>query len=157
MASLHTWNWLYFGIATVVMLWLFSSSPLLVKLLPVFPPEYIIIHNILATLPTPPVLGLFYIQILACFACLLTAVMIIRSTNLKASHGKLYNSPGELPKLSPTDKADFLRIAGSVDKVRLLLIAVLIAWGEMMALGFLHAHHPHTVEQFISPALLSYL
>ncbi len=151
-AILHAWHWSYWVIASVGILWLLSATPLLETWLPLLPAEYATVH---ANLPAPPAFGLRYV--LACFGCLLIVLLIVKSRNLKASHGAILESPNELNVLPPEDQAEFLSIAKSIDRIRLLLIAVLFLWGEMMALGFLHAHYPDSVERFISPALMFYL
>ncbi len=84
-------------------------------------------------------------------------LLIVKSRNLKASHGPILESPNEFNALSAQDQAEFLSLAKGIDRIRLLVIAALILWGEMMALGFFHARYPDIVERFISPTLLFYL
>ena len=48
-------------------------------------------------------------------------------------------------------------LLGYVSWVRLLLIAIIVLWGEAMALGFMHARYTSTVERFISATWLQYL
>lgn len=88
MAILHAWHWPYFLIATVGILWLLSATPLLETWLPLLPAEYVTIH---ANLPAPPTLGFRYA--LACLGCLLIMLLIIKSRNLKASHGSILTPP----------------------------------------------------------------
>lgn len=76
---------------------------------------------------------------------------------IKASHGKVLESPNKFNALTATDRAEFLTIAKSIHRIRLLLIAVIVLWGEAMALGFMHARYTSTVERFISASLLQYL
>jgi len=133
-------------------LWLLSATPWLETWLPLLPPEYIAIH---ANLPAPPTFGLRYALVF--FACFFIVLMIVKTRNLKASHGLILESPNEFSILTPEDKVEFLSIAKGIDRIRLGLIAVLFLWGEMMALVFLHTHYPDVVEHFISPALLHYL
>ncbi len=152
MAILHAWHWSYWVIATMGILWLLSATPWLETWLPLLPTEYATIH---ANLPAPPAFGLRYA--LACFGCLLIVLLVVKSKNLKASHGKVFDSSNDFDGLSLENKNKFLSIAKSIDRIRLLLIAVLFLWGEMMALGFYHAHYPDVVERFISPALMFYL
>lgn len=152
MAILHSWHWPYLLIASVGILWLLSATPLLETWLPLLPAEYATIH---ANLPAPLTFGFRYA--LACLSCLLIMLLIVKSRNLKASHGAVLSSPTEFTNLSPENQADFLSLAKIIDNIRLWLIAILFLWGEMMVLGFFHAHHPQVVEQFISPTLLSYL
>lgn len=126
MAILHAWHWPYFLIATVGILWLLSATPLLETWLPLLPAEYVTIH---ANLPAPPTLGFRYA--LACLGCLLIMLLIIKSRNLKASHGSILTPPNEFNKLTSTDQTEFLSIAKSIDRIRLWLIAVLFcSYGE---------------------------
>lgn len=152
MAILYAWQWQCLIIAVIGILWLLSATPWLETWLPLLPAEYAII---LTNLPTLPAFGLRYT--LACLGCLLIILLRFKSINLKASHGPILESPNGLNALSQQDQLDFLSLAKSIDKIRLLLIATLILWGELMAIGFFHAQYPDIVERFISPALLLYL
>lgn len=158
MAILYTWHWHYLVVATVALLWLFSPTSMLGAwiLLAVSDEHRKIINGFLSLLPEPPAFGLFYIQLLACLAFFLAVWMIIQSKNLKASHGKLYDSPVEFEKLTTENKDEFQSLAKPIDKIRLCLIATIIFWGEMMALGIAHTYHPNLVERFIHPIILPY-
>jgi predicted MPP superfamily phosphohydrolase len=152
-ATIPTWHREIMALAAVIMVWLLSTSPLLASLLPLLPKEMLAIaHNLPAP---PPPLGLR--AILAYIGFGLSALLIFRSKNFKASHGKVMESPNEFNALNDADRAEFLAIAKSIDRIRLLLIAVIVLWGEAMALGLMHGHDARTVERFISAALLQYL
>lgn len=77
--------------------------------------------------------------------------------NLKASHGKLLESPKEFNDLSPEDKDCFLQKARLIERLRLLLIVTVLVVCEAYAVIFAHSVAPQMTEKYFFPWLLRVL
>lgn len=146
MARITPWHLWCILITAIIMVWLFSASPILQTLYGVLPDWW---HQLAIHFPAaPPVGGIRYL--FGQLTCALSILFIIAAINFKASHGEVMRSSNEFENLKPKNKAKFLTTAKGIDRIRWLLIAAILFWGETMALGFLYERYPVAVERFVS-------
>ena len=150
------WRLLLPLIPAVVFAWLILSDfPGFNFLLHILPKEAGTLANELLVATSPPPFGVRYVALW--LGCALALVFWWRTKNLKASHGKVLESPKEFNDLPDVDKARFLQLARPIERHRMLLIVTLLVLGEAYALSFFHSVEPQLAERFFAPWLLRVL
>jgi hypothetical protein len=152
MAVIHAWHLPYIGMTSLVIVWMFSPLAGLAEWKGILPDW---ITAIATKLPAPPTFGLN--TFIACIAGIFTVLLVVRSRNFKASHGKVLESPNEFRTLDEADKAEFLEDAKQIDRIRLFLIGTVILWGYSLVAGMAYHQYPALAKRFIWPWLLALL
>lgn len=150
------WRWLLPVIPAVVFAWLILSAlPRLDFLLTILPEVATKLTEKLLHLAEPPPFGARLIALW--LGCVFALFFWWRTKNLKASHGKVLESPKEFNDLLPEDKVRFLQLARPIEKLRLLLIVTVLVLGEAYAISIFHAVNPPLADKLVAPWLLQVL
>lgn len=86
--------------------------------------------------------------------CLLALYFVVVTKNLKASHGKVLESPKEFNDLTDIDRKRFIQLARRVEKFRMLLIVTMLVMGEAYAVSFFYSADPQLAEKILWSWLL---
>lgn len=150
------WRWLLPVVPAMVFAWLILSAlPRLEFLLLMLPEVAAKLAEKLLVLASPPSMGVRYVALW--LGCVLALVFWWRTKNLKASHGKVLESPKEFNDLLPEDKERFLQLARPIEKLRLLLIVTVLVLGEAYAISIFHAVNPPLAEKVVASWLFQIL
>lgn len=134
----------------IIALWLLSTSPIFFAIYKLMPHGW---REIMEFFPTPPRFGTIR-YVLGWTVCFLTITLIILSIKIKAAHSEALQS---LSNIHPRGLLKFLFIAKNLERVRLMLIAVIFLWGESLALGFALSLHSNSIRPFVLPWILENL
>jgi len=109
----------------------------------------------LVELPTPPTFSVrnFALWII----CILSLIFWWKTKNLRASHGKILESPSEFNGLTQNDEHRFRQLSQPIEKLRLLLIVTLLVLIEAYAVCFFNSVNPHLTHEIVSSWLLHIL
>lgn len=137
LAIIPAWHWHYVGLASLVLVWMLSPWAFFAQLAHKLSPP---VADLASSLPTAPHFGLRFL--LACTAAFLTLLLVYRSKNFKASHGKVLESPNEFRQLDKEDEKEFMDEAKGIDRIKTWLIAAILFWGYASVLALTHHLYP---------------
>jgi hypothetical protein len=123
------WHYRIGILALVVMGWIFLTSPIKGVFKALFSEPQL--DFIIDALPLPPPLLSLRVA-LACIGFALTLILMFDSTNIKSAHGKPLEVGKDFEGMPKDDKTDFMARAKRIDRIKLLLIGIVIAWGYSM-------------------------
>lgn len=140
------WPWVALLVLVVVFLWLVLAAFPDGATVPqhIWPKEASAAETLLSKIAPPPV-GVRYV--IVWLVLILGLILWWRTKDLKATHGKVLESPKEFNDLDADAKARFMRLARPIEKVRLLLIVCLVMLCEAYALIVLHAVDTQLAEK----------
>ncbi len=150
LAIIPAWHLQYVAGATLVLIWMLL--PWIGHVAHKFSPTF---TDLASSLPTAPAFGVR--MLIACTAALFTLLLVYRSTNFKASHGTVIESPNEFRQLDTEDEKEFMEEAKRIDRIRTCLIASIILWGYASVLGLAQQLYPAETARLVGPWLLAIL
>lgn len=140
-----SWGWTLLFVPAVALAWLLSSMPSIAAVLKLLPAG---VGEIAKLFPAPPQPVSVRFVALALF-CIMALVYWWRIRNLKATHGKVLDTPKEFNDLKEEDKSRFMELARPIEKLRVLMIVTVLFFGEACAAVFFHNVNPQEAENLI--------